>query len=194
MAAEVELVKELYLLGKGYLDPMYEKGGWSRQEEAMIVNFLARYRKIGNPLRDELSTFFLFQFNRWHDLKTHRPITLGWIIGPKAIQRWLERSPGWTKSISKRLVARYGVVFLTEADREVPRLMVGLSDREEREKGRCYNTDLALTNCRTFTTLYHPESEWCEGCNYAKQCKKLQRKLYPKLHAARLETQRLPEA
>lgn len=63
-------------------------------QKKMVENFIkSRKDEIGD---EWLYEYFLFQFSRYYDKNTRfgkGVVQLGWVIGKKAIQEWLKKSP-----------------------------------------------------------------------------------------------------
>ena len=144
---------------------------------------------------DFLVRYFEFQFARYAGIKTQRrgvfngvnTIMIGWLIGEKAQEHWELRD------IKRNVIVKYKVrkevhlnlkkAFRNEQKKEniahIKKMYGAVPLYEDGFKSRFYNTEEGLVWCWQNTTLHHPASELCKGCDNAPNCIKLQEKHYP---------------
>ena len=137
-----------------FFNTLYKQYG----EAAIGMNFLIDY--------------FSFTWSYWSDKKTKRRITLSWIIGKKAIERWFNREKHYQYHYQVKLLNPYGFdmnhliweVFPDDTDSG------GLNPTEENDKKR-FNGEGQLASCLQFTTLYNHRSTICILCPCKVLCK-----------------------
>ena len=161
------------------------------KQEVKIDNFIkniGKYYNINSIGIDFLVRYFLFQFYYWKDKNTNRKIQIEWVIGKKALERFLrngfnekfeffihkENDIDFSEIYHKFAVTKYQPDFNEE------------SERERMEKKRFFNTEAGLVNCLENTSLYNPKSDICNQCNFVGDCKELLKQNYYKLYKARL--------
>jgi hypothetical protein len=189
-----ELVKRLYQymyqLCANYDDYEFTP---TDKECVMMKNFLrtldAKYQLISIS-HGFLVRYFLFQFNYWHKLKTRFEgrVMLGWVIGPKALNRWFERDDRGKADYltnvyftNKKGVSYNNILALFQEKSSNFNKIIELNEIEEREKKRFYNTDRGLLNCMETTFLYNGKSILCLQCIHKSDCKKILITNYPQL-------------
>lgn len=131
-----------------------------------------------------LVDYFAFQFKYWSDKTTQRKLTLNWVIGPKAFQRWWQRNPDGAYYV-RRFVQEHGL-DLDALRRElapVPPEEV-LNSAEELEKVR-FQDEARLYHCTQTTTGYYHRSMTCLGCSMRQPCKRHLFLINPTLYAKR---------
>lgn len=163
----------------------------SSREVTQIDNFIklleVRHNKssIGRVF---LYNFISFSYEYWSGLdhSAKKRIPLNWIIGKKAIDRWITRTEDDLYHSQKYVSDRGIHIGLISSGKKVRSDdALTLRHHEEVEKGRFHNSKIALTNCLETTTLYNNESKLCTSCKYSSQCKVILKKNYPKIYISR---------
>lgn len=158
-------------------------------QRKMVDNFvrlLGQQLNLPNVGVNHLVDYFAYNFHYWWSKKNlKRRITLGWIVGPVAYRRWVQRNVG---------VDFYTLQFLKEHSLDLQELRVELtgesseserlSRSEELEKLR-FVGEARFYHCALHTTLYHHLSSTCLGCTERVGCKTLLRNSNPKLYLTR---------
>ena len=157
-------------------------------QRKMVDNFvkvLATQFNIQSVGINTLLEFFSFSFAYWSTKTTKRRISLGWIIGKKTFNRWIERKDGVDYYTDKFLL-EYGVdlTLLRQELFEQETNDHGLDPAEELEKFR-FEGEMKLYNCLQHTTLYHHRSLHCLHCCNRITCKRLLRNTLPQLYRRR---------
>lgn len=163
----------------------------------MILNFIELFKSITNSdfvAEDNLKKFMEYQFNYWykHDAKYGKgtSIQIEWIIGSKAIERWNSRTEKQKKKtdfiIRKNL--KKDVKFEerdSQSSNEYKKILLEVSDHEEKEKARFHNTSKGFGYCLISTSLYNHKSKYCGTCNKSSECKKYLEDNYNKVYKLR---------
>lgn len=169
------------------------------KEQTMIINFTSwldkkyKLESVGVPI---LLKYFLFQFNYWHQKETRFDglVMLGWVIGPKAIQRWINiEDRGKIDFLvnvyfAKKKDVSYSSILNHLCPPKVSLAMLLLNDVEELEKSRYFNNKegRGLLHCIEATTLYNGRSIYCLQCNDKSDCRILLKNNFPHIAAQRL--------
>lgn len=138
---------------------------------------------------DWLFHYFCFQFSYWNDLDTgySKRIQMTWVLGQKAYERYKDRRDDFRflnemfaieKDISKSELKEI-------TDVEVERDYRDLHAVEDVERGRYHNELEGFAHCVLTTTLHNSNSEWCQTCEFAEECKQALRQEYPKIYRER---------
>lgn len=155
----------------------------------MIDNFINRLSKhypaasIGTNF---LLDYFSFTFDYWSDKEgLKRDLTLEWIIGKKAILRFLEKRDSYQYFYNKFLL-EYDINLdqLRLKITEEEQIDAGLDPAEELEKRR-FSGEARLYNCLQHTTLYNIKSGTCLACPDKYTCKNLLRVKFPRTYEKR---------
>ena len=143
-----------------------------------------------------LYTYFLYQFQYWEEalpyVKAERGknIDASYIVGKKAVQRFIERNTAFDYKIEKSDFAiKYKIVKDDLVKRENLNVHVFIvkrgRDTEAPIKMAAFNTYEGFVNCMDFSTLFDPKSDICAGCKFASDCKAVLKKNYPKMYRNR---------
>jgi hypothetical protein len=165
-----------------------------QRQDVVLLNFIKRLNKaysLPSVGSNTLLSYFVYQFQYWHDKKTKRPLTLSWIIGKKAFLRWQAR-PDYHFLFSRSGILKdwdinLRTLYLRLEKKEAMRNPVEQSYAERVEKLRFFNTERGLANCLDYTTLY-VKSYPCNVCNHASACKTALSTNYPELSRQRLSS------
>lgn len=181
-------------------------------ENTSLYNF-SKFLKEKNPQYltiDWLFDYFNYQFTYWSFVRDsnikNNPdylINLHWILGQKALKRYLARTKKDTyyyQSVffpkyeirkndliellnSKKFLIEIQDETILEEDKVVQ--INPLNIREENIKEKKLNTIEGFYSCISFTTLFKYNSKICLSCKYKSNCKTLLRKKYPALYQKR---------
>lgn len=163
----------------------------SQRELKQIENFIALLEKKYD--KNSIGRIFLFNFMALSydhystlDHQAKKRIPLNWIVGKKALDRWVKRVEDDLYH-SQKYVAENGIhIGLIGAGTERRSDDVtSIKKHEEEEKLRFYNKPRGMVNCIETTTLYNHRSLNCISCIYRKECKNMLKINYPKLYIAR---------
>lgn len=158
------------------------------KQQKMVENFL-RALSMYYPGIDSIGINFLIQYFAWSfkvrsEQKTKRNISLGWIVGKKALERFINRKSGEDYYV-EAFLHEYRIniddlrsQFSQEEDKPQ------LDPAEEMEKVR-FTGEARLFNCLNKTTLYNHRSLNCIGCENRLACKSLLKRNHPKLYNKR---------
>jgi hypothetical protein len=166
-------------------------------QQALLDNFIKKLHKgpgLAAAGPHYLTRYFAYQFGYWSDKNTENSLSLAWIIGTKAWERWAHaqrEAPGYFDKLSEEKmsaaglpVADLGAIF-EQSSFAVPAAdVVKGFESEEVEKRLYYNTENGLFHCLATTTLY-VACATCIGCIHRIECRLLLEKKYPLLHAKR---------
>lgn len=141
--------------------------------------------------------YFEFQFSRYGGTKSKNhgknKIMVSWVLGKKAIEAWENRdiTKKWyikyklNHEVVLRLRKKYMSKEEQEHNKQQRNTFLQINDYEEENKQRFYNTIEGFSYCTNMTTMYHQQSKWCQGCEFAEDCIEIQQQLYPKLQKSR---------
>jgi hypothetical protein len=169
-------------------------------QQALVDNFLKKLHKgpgLAAVGPQYLIQYFAFQFGYWSDKNTENALSLAWIIGTKAWERWAHAqrdAPAyWAELSAEKMsaaglpLAELGTIF-EQSSFAPPAVNIARGfESEEAEKRLYYNTEHGLFHCLTSTTLY-VSCATCIGCIHRIECRQLLAKKYPSLHAKRFPT------
>lgn len=193
--AVANLYEYFYQITANYNDYAFDPND---KECSMINNFVNwldkkyKLQSVGWPI---LLKYFFFQFNYWHQKQTRfdGKIMLGWVIGPKAQQRWIEiENRGKIDFlVNVYFTNKKNISFTSILNHFSPRKvsfdMLLLNDVEEIEKRRYYNDpELGLASCVLSTTLFNKHSLLCITCHFKTSCRILLQENYPNIAKQRL--------
>ena len=144
-----------------------------------INNFLNRLKKaynINSIGENWLRHYFRFQFNYWLDKETDRRITLQWVLGKKAFDRY-EKIDNW-EQVNYHI--EKNTSFITFENEKNERNL----DYENQQRSKYLNQDIGLLWCIENTSLYDKCSP-CFRCKFKQECKELLKANYPNLYKSR---------
>jgi hypothetical protein len=154
-----------------------------------------------------LTNYFIFQFNRTHHqvfqrfasrdnqggIKVGGRIQIYDIVSKQAFEYWVKRDVNFDWLLSScDFVKEYNIslldcYYILQGQESLLRKQILLSQAEEIEKKRFFNTDRGLINCLEKTSLYNRKSQNCILCKNRTDCKKLLQSNYPQIYQERTE-------
>lgn len=158
------------------------------RQQAMITNLgkrLSKYYEISSLGFDFFFEYIMFQWEYWLDKRTKRKIALEWLIGKKAIQRWMDRNEHSAYFVNENIVKAYGIDRDGLRNKYYPG-QENADDAEELEKTR-HQGAARLYHCSQFTTMYNHRSQVCLSCDMKKDCKKLLQEIRPEIYKKRFD-------
>lgn len=185
-----ETVLEVYtflytrILDKGVRKINLAQHGQGTTLDKFCARVLERYGEAAGT--DWIVDYLVYQVHYWHDKDTRYKVTLGWVLGEKALERFLRRPPGKTWYEDRMLQEKLGMS--REELKKRWRLTTGEHPlqayrnpvHEERIKAQYLNTEFGFFQCQTLTTLY-TDCETCRKCLSQGKCKDLLKKIFPEL-------------
>lgn len=144
--------------------------------------------------------FFNYQFTYWDFIKREKEksgeslkIMLHWIIGSKALNRYLNRTNKDTYFYHSVFFPKYNIKkediinFLIDKGliEDLQEIQI-LNNIEEEYKKINFGKIEGFYNCINYTTLFKFNSPICSKCIYKNNCKVLLKKTYPDLYQKRL--------
>jgi hypothetical protein len=171
-----------YFNYKRYKNANYKLDLSRNKQHKQVDNFIQLFSKhyplpsIGINL---LVDYFSFAFEYWSNKETKRNVSLGWIIGKKTFQRWLEHSDH-SAYFNRKFFLEYDInidqlkqdLFASET------VLPDLDHVEELEKQR-HDGVARFYHCVQYTTLYNHRSGICLLCSQRTDCKILLKTKYP---------------
>lgn len=162
-----------------------------KKQEKIIDNFISKLDEnysIASIGIDFLVRYFLFQFYYWKNKNIKRNIQIEWVIGKKALDRFLYNgfNEKFEYFINKENTIDFSPIYHKFAKQNYQPNFNEESKRERVEKLRFFNTEKGLVNCLENTSLYNPDSDLCIQCKFQEDCKKLLKENYFKLYKIRL--------
>lgn len=160
--------------------------------DKMIDNFIANlYQEYSDKSigRRFIVHYFAYQYLRWfekNDTQFGKTIMLSWLIGPKAFERFKNRSEGWSFIVRQKILTPYNISIETI----FPPITKthdtsALYENEEQIKERFRLDQNRLGYCIEHTTLHNKKSKWCVTCCYKKDCKEALKSIYPSIYIQR---------
>ena len=140
-----------------------------------------------------LFSFFVFQFEYWHDKETRfgkGRVMLNWVIGPKSFERWCNRHEKWDY-FSNEFAREYGInksdvlEIVNYVEKDGSDKYDIFSNIENTERRRFHNTERGFLNCIQLTTMYNNKTKWCILCKNSASCKKALKSKYPGIYSER---------
>lgn len=161
-------------------DPEMNKQGVSIDNFIKLLNEKYGEESIGINF---LVSYFEFQFEYWMDKATQRRISLNWIIGKKAFQRWIDIDDD---ELSNYFACKnVGNVFVKYKEKHTLAIDYNTETSfEKKEKLKYYNTEEGFINCIRTTTLFC-KSITCFQCRFKKDCKAILKKQFPNIYERR---------
>lgn len=166
------------------------KEDYTEKNQILCKNFLVllenRFQSIQRLGIDFLWFYFVFQFEYWKNLNIksyNKKIKLQFIVGKKAFTRYLERDSNYDWQIIQDS-RTYDRVFFNKT-LSLYKIEKSNYDPDELYKSKKFNTEKGFIECMSITTLYNKSSNYCISCNFQDSCRKIQRKLYPKIYLER---------
>ncbi len=164
-----------YFYNKIYRDFNHSLDLENERWAAMILTFrkkvskLYNYESIGTNF---LIHYFCWQFNYWYNLNTKRRITLGWIIGPKALNRYQERNRDGDYYVGREIIREFDVdLQLLNSELNITESIVNISSTEESVKSSVPDDEARFFHCLMHTSLYNHRSLVCCLCSHQEDCK-----------------------
>ena len=162
---------------------------FNAKDRKMILNFLQMLQNnygLESVGENFLYNYFIFQLDYWSNLETHfnNTISLGWIIGKKALLRFEQRRDKnlyHSHVTARKLGVTKDMFFYSKENSDV----VNLSTKEEVAKEKYYNSGRGLGECLESTTLYNHKSPFCVGCKFKSDCKAILKSEYTKIFILR---------
>lgn len=157
---------------------------------SMLTSFLEllaeRYGSVERLGENFLWQYLVFQFRYWRDIEEVRSkkIDLSYVIGKKALQRYLERDQEFDWQIGRDGIAYDRNDFKERIGYKEEKIETDF-DSDDIYREQYFNQELGLSNCIVSTTLYNGNSEFCKKCNYVDDCKTVQRRKYPSIYKNR---------
>jgi hypothetical protein len=206
LAAPVRVQKQVVLLWEHLYRKVTARAKYrldlrKNNQQALLDNFIKRIHKgpgLAAAGPNFLTRYFAFQFAYWSDKNTENSLSLAWVIGTKAWERWQhaqrDNAKYWERlSAEKMQAAGLPISELTtifeQSSFAPPKVdpVRGLAV-EETDKRLYYNTEAGLFHCLATTTLF-TACATCIGCIHRLECKRLLASKYPILHAKRFPQQ-----
>jgi hypothetical protein len=137
---------------------------------------------------DFLWMYFTYQFSYWKkvELKSfNKKINIPLIIGKKAFLRYVTRDVqyDWQIIQDSRTYSRKDFEkYVSLPQHNISDTRYNSDDRYRREE---FNTEIGLSACITYTSLYDYKSNYCKSCIYKKQCTEVQQQIYPQIYLNR---------
>lgn len=155
-----------------------------------IDNFIAFIEKeIGKSSIDEgfLFDYLVFQFEKRKDQKTRfgvGKIPINHVIGQKSWEKWIRKPSNW-KYWSDVFINEYHIEKPTVKESKLSTLNINNQEENVKEYYLKNNKENVLFFCCEFTTLFHPQSTYCDKCGCSRECKSMLQDIYPKLYESR---------
>ena len=140
----------------------------NRLKDKDFSEFLRLYKSQYHIVLSEevLYDYLIFQLQYWKTNNIKRfdgVLLMPWIFGPKAFQRWVDRSSSWQ---------HFNEIFCKKhkiKTRWSTFVKVDIEDVIDIERGRFHNTSLGFLHCQDFANknLY---SEFCKKCKFQINC------------------------
>lgn len=173
------IIANIYVSFVGAIcDSSFSSDSLSTKDIAVIDKFITELskRKIASSMgKDEMIKYFIFQFDYWlniNPVKTDfKVFRLTWIIGSKALDRWINY-PYKDLTKARGNLSKYDIESIITSIGEVnpTRSVVDIKLHEELEKKKFYNSPQGYVYCIEHTTLYNPLSPLCQECQFKEQC------------------------
>lgn len=137
---------------------------------------------------DFLWNYLIFQFEYWKklDLESRgKAIDISYVYGKRALDRYINRDQNFDWQISERARTYDKKAFEKKVNLQT------LIDKDSRYNAddlyreKFFNTDLGLSNCITYTSLFDYASNYCKECIFKDQCIETQKQLYPTIYRNR---------
>lgn len=140
--------------------------------------------------------YFVFQFDYWNkaqlDNKFSDKVVIGWIIGKKAFERWVQRDKEFDWQISAGdFLTKYGfdineLVKIYDLNIDRKPVNTNTYDSSKSIRKQFLNTERGFAICVQQTTLFDPKDLSCIKCNSRVECKELLRVNYPRIFNSRI--------
>lgn len=147
-------------------------------------NFITEYPTVGEEF---VLKFLQFGFQNWfddNDVDHTYKIRFNWIFGKQAVKRWNKNSITTNVYLTRKGIKSKCNISVDNKSK-VPDWLGELRTAEECFKQKYHNTKRGFLWCVANTTLYHHRSNWCVGCDYKEDCKRLLLQEYPKIYVKR---------
>lgn len=162
-----------------YNDPKHFCDPNNINNKKSINNFLKCIEKAYNIHsigENWLRHYFRFQFDYWLDKEIDRRITLQWILGKKAFDRY-QKVDNW-EQVNYHIEKNTSfIIFENEKDNQE-------NNYENQQRLLHLNEDIGLLWCIDHTSLYDKCSA-CFRCKFKAECKELLKMNYPNLYKIR---------
>lgn len=169
-----------------------------------ICNFCIHVlKKVVVPGEDLIKGYLEYAFGKYAGRKNHYgaknsfPIT--WIVSKKLFDEYINSTSGkkwfvkslYSKEQKKNTHTDKKILIKTKKKIQVENenktnMIKSLSEFEEKEKQRFYDSIKGLYWCIDFTTLFNPKSKFCNECKNREKCKKILLDNYPNLYKKRI--------
>lgn len=130
---------------------------------------------------DWIDRYYRFQWNYWLEKDLKREVQLGWIIGKKAFQRYIEVT-NWEQVdfwIHQKTQA------IPKLSQENDQILADEFDLQNQARLKYHNTEQGFAWCIENTSLY-VKSAICLRCRFNKKCRELLKVNYPSLYNRRM--------
>lgn len=151
----------------------------------MLVNQYQHCDSIGI---DYLWNYFVYQFEYWKKLeieKRNKKIDISYIVGKKAFDRYISRDTEYDWQITENARTYSKILFEEKVSLPIKVNNNSSYDSDDIYRATSLNTELGLSNCITYTSLFNPKSNNCSQCNFQNQCIQTQQQLYPRIYRNR---------
>lgn len=154
--------------------------------EAFMNLLTERYGSLERLGENFLWQYYVFQFKYWKNIEEVRSkrIDLSYVIGKRALERYLERDQEFDWQIGQDSNA-YDRNDFRETIGYQEKVESVIFDSDDIYREQYFNQELGLSNCIVSTTLYNGKSEFCKKCNYVEDCKLVQKRKYPNIYKNR---------
>lgn len=157
----------------------------------VFLQELQKHYHLDQLGEDFLWNYFIFQFNFWKTAKLKRnvEIDISFVIGKKALNRYLNRDQqyDWQILNDKR-----------NYDQKEFQDIIGLKKKENQSlnfeeeididdlyRRKYFNTQEGFDHCMENTLLYSQKSSFCNRCEKSQICKEVQKIVYPVVYKNR---------
>lgn len=185
-----EAVLEVYtFLYTSVLDRSVQKINLAQNGQgATLDNFCAKiHKRYGDSIgTDWIVDYCLSQVHYWLEKDTQYKVTMGWILGDKALERYLKRPQGKDfyedRMLKRKLRMTRGELKAKwrKSEKGHPLAVFTVLPHEDRIKAQFLNTEFGFFQCQSMTTLYS-DCLPCRDCGSQKECKILLKKSFPEL-------------
>jgi hypothetical protein len=167
---ELEDIKELLRYISNTDDTLCFLNNFCKNNNKVMSKFIDKNKGFGKEMIYE---YIIFQLNYWDfGCTKDRYSSNGIFIVPfnnifaiKALKRWKDKQPHWLH-FNHKFCKERGL----RLNWILPRI-VNVSEVEEKERSRFFNTELGFVNCQEYCQ-YNEYSSFCHRCKFSRYCKK----------------------
>lgn len=171
-----------------YTENKYVVEGASERIANTFISLLSEKINLSSIGVDFLYQYLNFQFLYWKNLTINSfdgKMKLSFIFGKKALERFLNRNREFDWQLETNEIVSLIPKSHLRNQLSIKNNIEKSNKIESFYRKMNHNTEIGLSKCIIYTSLYQPKDQLCIDCIFKQNCQELLRVNYPKLYEQR---------